>query len=392
MPHDSIRAVYMRGGTSRALFFHKSDLPPASPPDDCGRWNEIFCGALGTPDPHRRQLDGMGGGISSLSKIAVIGPPSRPDADVDYTFAQVAIDDAVVSYRGNCGNISSAVGPYAVDEGIVPAAGASACVRIHNTNTGKIIVAEFALEDGRAAVDGDFELQGVAGVAAPVRLSFLDPGGAVTGRLLPTGSPRDTLRVADLGPVEVSLVDAANPVVFLSASAVGLSGFESPSAVMDDARAMRCLEDIRVAASVAMGVTVGEATARTRVRNLPLVALLAEGATQADADVATMMISAGQPHKATPLTGAMCLAAAAEIPGTVVAQRVPGRAPGSDFRIRHPSGVMPVAADVSVVDGQVRVNSVVVYRTARRLMEGVVYYRKGVRSPRTSDLAAALSE
>ena len=274
MSQRSIPAVFMRGGTSRALFFHRRDLPPATPPADCKAWDPIFTAALGSPDPSGRQLDGMGGGISSLSKIAVIGPSTRPDADVDYTFAQVGIADGVVGYRGNCGNISSAVGPFALDEGLVAANGDSTTVRIHNTNTGKVIVARFPLEDGKAAVHGDFVLQGVAGSGAEIRLAFNDPGGATTGRLLPTGQARDTLQIASLGALEVSLVDAANPAVFLRAESIGLSGTETPEALTDDKRAMALFEDIRAAAALKIGLIARREEARTKLRNLPLVGLL----------------------------------------------------------------------------------------------------------------------
>src|SRR6185503_1183493 len=200
-----IPAVFMRGGTSKAIMFHARDLP-----QDRAAWDDIFTAAMGSPDPYGRQLDGMGGGISSLSKVCVLAPSTRDDADVDYTFAQVQIKEAAVDYRGNCGNMSSAVGPFAVDEGIVRPNGDTAIVRIFNTNTQKIIRSTFPLDDGRAATDGDLTIPGVAGTGAPVRLDFLAPGGATTGRLLPTGHAIDRLDVPGLGPIEVSMVDAAN--------------------------------------------------------------------------------------------------------------------------------------------------------------------------------------
>jgi 2-methylaconitate cis-trans-isomerase PrpF len=362
----SFRTVYMRGGTSRALFFRQDDLPA-----ERARRDAIFCAALGTPDPHGRQLDGMGGGLSSLSKVAVIGPPSRDDADVDYTFAQVPIDAAVVQYQGNCGNISSAVGPYAVDEGLVAARGDSATVRIHNTNTGKIIVARFPLAGGKAAVDGDFVLQGVAGEGAPVRLSFLAPGGAATGRLLPSGRASEVLDVPGAGAIAVSLVDAANPVVMLEAAAVGLRGDETPAA-MDADRALvaRC-EAIRRAAAVHMGIARDLQDATERVRSLPLVALLSAPA-QAGCHIRVRMLSSGQPHRATPLTGGMCVAAAIHLPGTV-AHRVGTRPEGEDVVLEHPGGTLRVGALVRDADGAAEVVETAVYRTARRLMDGSVY-------------------
>src|SRR5262249_7167882 len=197
----------------------------------------VLGGGVGSPDPNGRQLDGLGGGISSLSKVAVVGPPSRADADVDYTFGQVEVTRAFVDYRGNCGNISSAIGPFAIDEGLVPAREPETLVRIHNTNTGKLIHARVPVVGEQAAVRGDFVLPGVAGTGARIALDFLDPGGAVTGRLFPTGHAREVLDVPGLGPVTVSLVDATNPVVFVRAKDLGLEGTEHPD-LLDDKRGL----------------------------------------------------------------------------------------------------------------------------------------------------------
>jgi len=227
MPPKSIRAVFMRGGTSKAIIFREQDLPAGDDARDA-----LFLSALGSPDPNGRQLDGMGGGVSSLSKACIVGPPSRPDADVDYTFAQVEIGTAKVDYASNCGNMSAAIGPFAVEEGLVDAPrDGLAVVRIHNTNTGKIIVAQFPVEGGRLVADGDLALDGVAGTAAPIRLDFTDPGGAGTGRLLPTGRTADALDVPGLGALRVSLIDAANPAVLVEAASVGMDGTESPFAI-----------------------------------------------------------------------------------------------------------------------------------------------------------------
>src|ERR671925_1096326 len=218
MSQRRIRAVYMRGGTSRCLVFHERDLPAPGPERDA-----ILSAALGSPDPYGRQLDGLGGGISSLSKACIIGPSSHPDAEVDYTFAQVDVRSPVVDYAGNCGNCSSAVGPFAIDEGLVPAREGETVVRIHNTNTKKLIVAHVPVRDREAAVEGDFELAGVAGRGARIALDFVEPGGAGTGRLLPSGRPRDVI-----AEVEASMVDATNPLVFVRTRDVGLTGAETP--------------------------------------------------------------------------------------------------------------------------------------------------------------------
>ena len=376
-----IRAAFVRGGTSRALIFRREELPAADAERD-----RIFLAALGSPDPAGRQLDGMGGGISSLSKVAVVGPPSRTDADVDYTFGQVEVTRAFVDYRGNCGNISSAIGPFAIDEGLVPAREPETLVRIHNTNTGKLIHARVPVVGEQAAVRGDFVLPGVAGTGARIALDFLDPGGAVTGRLLPTGHAREVLDVTGLGPVTVSLVDATNPVVFVRAKDLRLEGTERPD-LLDDKRGLAsCLEAIRGAAAERMGLVADPAEAATRSPAVPKIALVAAPAPfealdgtlvpAAAVDLVGRVVSMGKVHRAFALTAAMCLAVAARIDGTVVheaaAHPLPGRAE-QDVRLGHPSGVLPVAARVSHGAGTAPVaQSVTVYRTARRLMDGFV--------------------
>src|SRR3954471_9758962 len=195
MTQRFIPAAFIRGGSSKGVFFHAKDLPT-----DRAAIDPILLGVLGSPDPYGRQLDGMGGGISSLSKGVIIGPPTRPDADVDYTFAQVAVDRPVVDWKGNCGNLSSAVGPFAVDEGLVRVEDGEALVRIHQVNTRKLIHARFPVREGRAEVRGDFAIAGVAGASARIRLDFLAPGGTQTGALLPTGKAADVLEIDGFGP------------------------------------------------------------------------------------------------------------------------------------------------------------------------------------------------
>lgn len=357
-----VRAVFMRGGTSRALFFHEADLPAAGPERD-----RLFLAALGSPDPYGRQLDGLGGGISSLSKCCVIGPPSLAGADVDYTFAQVDVRTPLVDYSGNCGNCSSAVGPFAVDEKLVAATEGETVVRIHNTNTRKLIVAHVPVEGGQAAVRGDFELAGVPGRGARIALDFLDPGGAGTGRLLPTGRPRDVVE-----GVEASLVDATNPMVFVRARDLGLTGTEPPQAVDADGALGARLEAIRAAAARRMGLAPGPAIPKVAVVAPPARFAALDGTVweAAQADVLGRVISMGNCHRAFALTAAMCLAVAARVPGTVVHECTASRE--GDVRLGHPSGVLPVAASVGRRDGQPWAERVTVYRTARRLMEGFV--------------------
>ena len=381
-----LRAVFMRGGTSKAVMFCENDLPR-----DRALWDPIFLGVIGSPDANGRQLDGMGGGISSLSKICVIGPPSRPDADVDYTFAQVAVKEAAVDYSGNCGNMSAAVGPFAVDEGMAAVNGSEVTVRIHNTNTQKIIVSRFALDEGMAAVDGDFVLPGVAGSGAPVRLDFLDPGGAGTGKLLPTGNVIDELALANGLRIEASMVDAANPCVFVAAEALEMSGAEMPDELEANRALLARLDAIRIAASLRMGIanTRQEAARKASIPKVAMVTRARESRTlagetlEADAaDVTVRMISIGQPHRAAPLTGAMCLAVASRIPGSIV-QRVTRQPASADapVRIAQPSGLTVVGAAVSRDGEGWRADHATVYRTARRLMDGYVYVRASAVKP-----------
>jgi 2-methylaconitate cis-trans-isomerase PrpF len=380
MTQLKFRAVFMRGGTSNALMFHDKDLPR-----DRAERDRIFLAALGSPDPNGRQLDGMGGGISSLSKVCVIGPPSHPEADVDYTFAQVSVREAFVDYSGNCGNMSSAVGPFAVDEGIVHAHGSEAVVRIHNTNTRKLIVACFALEDGKAAVDGDFVLPGVAGSGAPIELEFLAPGGTVTGRLLPTGNVIDTLTIDGLGRIQASMVDAANPCVFVDADALALTGIEMPEQIERDTKLIRRFEAIRLAASIRMGIaaTAAEAARKPSIPKVAMVTgprdaitLAGESIPAAASDITIRMISLGQPHRAVPLTGAMCLAVAARLPGSIVARAArKADCPDAPIRIAQPSGLTVVASAVRRQNDGWFAEHATVYRTFRRLMEGYVFVR-----------------
>jgi 2-methylaconitate cis-trans-isomerase PrpF len=384
MKQIGIPAVFMRGGTSRAVIFRREHLP-----DDRALWERIFLGVIGSPDANGRQLDGMGGGVSSLSKVCVIGPPTRSDADVDYTFAQVSVREALVDYSGNCGNMSSAVGPFAVDEGIVKAPGSEAVIRIHNTNTKKIIVSRFAMDDGLAAVEGDFILPGVAGSGAPIRLDFLDPGGAGTGALLPAGNVLDRIAVAGLGEIEASMIDAANPCVFVTAESLGMTGIEMPDELEANGEFLARMEEIRVAASLRMGIAQTPAGA-ARKPSIPKAAMVAapraartlSGETIAAdaADVIVRMISIGQPHRAVPLTGAMCLAVAARLEGSVV-NRVARSSRADSVRIAQPSGVTVVGAAVRRAGDSWIADHATVYRTARRLMDGKVYLRASALIP-----------
>lgn len=365
----SLPATYMRGGTSRALFFDRADLPLLQG-DDTASWDRIFCAAMGSPDPWQRQLDGMGGGITSLSKVAVIGPPSRPDADVDYTFAQVDVTAPVVGYRGNCGNISAAVGPYALHRGLVRAEGDRASVTIHNTNTRKLIRASFPVADGQLAPKGDLALDGVAGSAAPIELAFPDPGGAATGRVFPTGLRQQTLEIPGHGAVRATMIDVCNPLLVLEARDFGLVGDEGVAELASDAVLLARLSQARCLAAAMMGLVEAPEAARSELRNLPLVAVISRSE---KADLRVRMFSSDQPHKASPLTGAMGLAAAAAIPGTL-AHGLARTAAGAAFRIAHVSGILEVAAKGAFDGREPVIAETSVLRTARVLMEGRVFY------------------
>lgn len=382
MPLLSLRAVFMRGGTSKALIFHRRDLP-----EQQASWARIFLAAMGSPDPNGRQLDGVGGGVSSLSKVCVVGPPTHPEADVDYTFAQIGVDDATVDYGGNCGNMSSAIGPFAVDEGLVEAPeDGPMTVRIHNTNTRKLIVARFAIEGGRAAVHGPLAIDGVSGSGAPIRLEFRDLAGARTGRLLPTGEPLDSLALPCGRAVRASLIDAANPCVFVAATDLGLIGNEAPDDIATNGALMADLEVLRRQASTLMGLAPN-LDAAAASRSVPFIGLVAPPWTwrtqsgiersATEADIAVRMLSSGRPHRAIPITSALCVAVACRTPGTLPARLC--RSATGPLRIGHASGTVIVEAEQDPQQGRVLHASV--YRTARRLFQGEVMY-----SERAGDL------
>ena len=385
LKQKKIPAVFMRGGTSKALMFHRNDLP-----DNETEWDAIFQAAIGSPDPNNRQLDGMGGGISSLSKVCVISRSARDDADIDYTFAQIAVSQDNVGYGANCGNMSSAVGPFAVDEGLVKPAGNEALIRIYNTNTNKIIHSRFAMDGDKAAVDGDFQIKGVSGTGAPVYLDFFDPGGAVTGSLLPTGNVTDVIEVDGIGMVEVSLVDSANPCVFVEASVLGITGTEGPVEIDSMLDVMAKLESIRAHGAVLMGLVKSINDATQLSPALPFVGMvsvaqdaqtLTGDTILADkGDLTARIISSGNTHRALPLTGAICCASAAHIDNSIVHRQtrrtaLEGKEKENDLRIMQPSGVLPAACKVVNADTGWVVERVSVYRTQRRLFEGRVLIR-----------------
>ncbi|WP_323010535.1 2-methylaconitate cis-trans isomerase PrpF family protein [Paracoccus sp. (in: a-proteobacteria)] len=374
----SVPAQFWRGGTSKALVFNAADIPEG----DAAR-SALFKAAMGSPDDYGRQLDGMGGGISSLSKICILGPSSHPEADVDYTFGQVPVGAGEVDFSGNCGNMSSAMGPAALAMGLVgPFTDGRASVRVHNTNTAKVIIVHFAVKDGQHDPSGDFVLDGVSGTASPVELEFLDPAGAKTGTLLPTGRALDRVRLADGGEIEISCIDAANPCVFVAAESLGKAGTELPEALEADTEFLARIEEIRQEASLIMGLASDKASAAA-AQSLPKIAMVhpprryetlsAKGLEAEEYAIGIRMMSMGRPHRAVPVTGAVCLAIAARIEGSIPATVL--AEPAAGFVIGHPSGSLSVDAKVVAEAGSVRAISGTVYRTARKLFSGEVWLK-----------------
>jgi len=359
----------MRGGTSKAVFLRVNDLPPD--PRDRDR---LILALFGSPDP--RQIDGLGGADILTSKVAIIGPASRPDADVDYTFGQVSIREPVVDYDINCGNISAAVGVYAIEEGLVRAREPITPVRIHNTNTGKVFIAHVPVREGSPEVEGDCVNDGVPGTGAEIVLDFSGTVGAATGCLLPTGQPRDRLAVALLGrTLDVSIVDVANLCVYVAARDVGMSGTEGPGEFTE--AQLRALMAVKEAAADRLGIP------KDGLVPLPVaVAPPASYRTFAGQTVAAMEVhllarlAGGRPpmlHKAYPGTAGACTAVAASIPGTVVADACSAR-DDDQVVIGHPSGVMVTRARVWGGPPWT-VERAGYARTARRLMEGYAFLR-----------------
>jgi 2-methylaconitate cis-trans-isomerase PrpF len=372
-----LRCVLMRGGTSRGLYVMRNELPQ----DPIIR-DRVILAMYGSPDV--RQIDGIGGADALTSKLAIIGPPTRPDADVDYTFGQVSITAPLVDYAGNCGNISSGVGPFAIDQGLVEAVEPITEVRIHQTNTGRMIVAEVPVAEGKAAVDGDYSIAGVPGSGAKIMLDFSDTAGAVTGQILPTGNAKDMLDVEGVGQIEVSIVDAGNPLVFLRASALGLLGTESPTEIDADAKLLDSIERVRGHAAQLVGIVKDWREAADSSPYIPFIALVeppqdyasfstGKEVKQGQIDFVSRLLFMLRMHKTYPITGTVCTGAAARIEGTVVHEVAHGSPSGNTVRIGHPAGVIEVEAEVQSSDSGPILRRASVGRTARRIMEGYIY-------------------
>lgn len=364
-------SVIMRGGTSKAVFLREDELPHA--PQERER---LILAVFGSPDP--RQIDGLGGADYLTSKCAIIGKPTRADADIDYTFAQVSILNPHVSFDANCGNISAAVALYAVEEGYVPLCSPGTTVRIHNVNTGRLLKATVPVCDGEPLVEGDFGVDGVPSTGAQIEIDFADSAGGCTGALLPTGLVRDTIAVSGLErQIGVSIVDVGNPYVFIRAEDLGVAGTELPGEF--DNAVLGRLEEIRKKASVLCRIESHILPAQIIVSKAAAYRTYVPGKSVAssEVDVVGRLFLEGMAHKAFAGTGAVCIGVAAGIPGTVV-HELTRKHIGNEVRIGHPSGVLPIVVEVAGSDSSWEVRKAVFSRTARRLMDGKAYVRRAL--------------
>lgn len=386
VPQIRIPATYMRGGTSKGVFFRLQDLPEAAQAPGKAR-DALLMRVIGSPDPYGKQIDGMGGATSSTSKTVILARSSRPDHDVDYLFGQVSIDSAVVDWSGNCGNLSAAVGPFAIANGLVDPArvpkNGTATVRIWQANIGKTIVAHVPITDGAVQETGDFELDGVTFPAAEVQLEFMDPAAeeeGAGGSMFPTGNLVDELEVPGVGTLKATMINAGIPTIFVNADSIGYSGTELQDAINGDAKALAMFETIRAHGAVRMGLIkdVSEAAKRQHTPKVAFVAppkdyLASSGKAVAakDVDLLVRALSMGKLHHAMMGTAAVAIGTAAAIPGTLV-NLAAGGGTRNAVRFGHPSGTLRVGAEASQENGEWVVRKAIMSRSARVLMEGWV--------------------
>ena len=336
---------------------------------------------MGSPDV--KQINGLGGATSVTSKAAIVGVSKRSDADVDYTFAQVSVDKPIVSYKGNCGNISSAVGPFAIERGLVKIEGPVTTVRIYNTNTDKVIEAEVEVENGSVKYSGDYSIAGVQGSAAPIKLKFINPAGTLSKGLLPTGNAVDTLEIPGFGAAQVSIVDAANPLVFVKAESLGVNLLASPKDWDNDPAVLDLLERVRGMAAVKLGLTDDYQKSAWETPGIPKLTIVGRSQTYTttggdtvnaeEVDLLSRMMSMQKTHPSYAMTGAMCTAAAAVVKGSVVAQVLSADTDEQRIRIGHPSGVLEAGVNYTLDGDEVQIRDTFGFRTANLLMEGNVY-------------------
>lgn len=372
----TIRCSIVRSGTSKGVFLLENDLPK----DPAAR-KHIIQRIFGSPDP--RQIDGLGGADALTSKLAIIGVSTREDADVDYTFAQIGIDRDVIDFGGNCGNISSGVGPFAIDAGLVPAVEPVTTVRIHQVNTGRILTAEIPVKNGRACVLGDFAIDGVPGTGAKITMDFSDTVGSTTGKLLPTGNAIDVIEL-ERYRYPVSIVDAGIPVVFIAAESLNLKGIETAAEIDADARLLQTIEAIRARAAVKIGLgkTPEDVTQSSPYAPFFSIVSAPQGYTTplgkqiaaADVDLVARLLFMQKMHKTHPGTGAVCTAAAIRIPGSIPYQKLRRSADTEKIiHIGHPAGIMDVESLSHAEGNSVVMEKLAFYRTARKIMDGLVY-------------------
>jgi hypothetical protein len=385
-PQIKIPAVYMRGGTSKGVFFRLQDLPPAAQVPGEAR-DKLLLRVIGSPDPYAKHIDGMGGATSSTSKTVIVAPGTRPGHDVDYLFGQVAIDKPFVDWSGNCGNLSAAVGPYAIANGFIDPAripdNGIVTVRIWQANIKKTIVAHVPVTNGQVQETGDFELDGVTFPAAEVPLEFMDPAaeeGDGGGAMFPTGNLVDDLEVPGVGTLKATLINAGIPTVFVNAADIGYTGTELQDAINGDPKALAMFETIRAYGAMRMGL-IAHVEEAARRQHTPKVAFVAPpagyGASSGkrveadDIDLLVRALSMGKLHHAMMGTAAVAIGTAAAIPGTLVSLAAGGRAHEA-VRFGHPSGVLRVGAEARQEGGDWVVTKAVMSRSSRVLMEGWV--------------------
>ncbi|MDR3098422.1 MAG: 2-methylaconitate cis-trans isomerase PrpF [Paraburkholderia sp.] len=385
-PQIKIPATYMRGGTSKGVFFRLQDLPAAAQQPGVAR-DKLLMRVIGSPDPYGKQIDGMGGATSSTSKTVIVAKSSKPGHDVDYLFGQVAIDKAFVDWSGNCGNLSAAVGPFAISGGLIdpsriPENGV-ATVRIWQANIGKTIVAHVPITNGQVQETGDFELDGVTFPAAEVQLEFLDPAAeeeGAGGAMFPTGQLVDDLEVPGIGTLKATMINAGIPTIFVNAEAIGYTGTELQDAINGDAEALKKFETIRAHGALRMGLIKNLDEIATR-QHTPKVAFVAKPQAYTassgkrveagDADLLVRAMSMGKLHHAMMGTAAVAIGTAAAIPGTLV-NLAAGGGERNAVRFGHPSGTLRVGAEASEENGEWTVKKAIMSRSARVLMEGTV--------------------
>ncbi len=387
IPQIKIPATYMRGGTSKGVFFKLQDLPAAAQQPGAVR-DAIFLRTLGSPDPYGKQIDGMGNASSSTSKGVILSKSTRPDHDVDYLFGQVSIDQPFVDWSGNCGNLSSAVGPCAIHMGLIEPAriprNGVITIRIWQANIGKTIINHVSITDGEVQETGDFELDGVTFPAAEVPLEFLDPAddGEDGGAMFPTGNLVDRLDVSGIGSFAVTMINAGIPTIFLNAKDLGYTGCELQDAINNDANALTRFETIRAHGAIRMGLIKDLAEAAKR-QHTPKIAFVAPPASYTassgkrieakDIDLVVRALSMGKLHHAMMGTAAVAIGTAAAIPGTLVNLAAAGGARDkalSSVRFGHPSGTLRVGAEAALIAGEWKVTKALMSRSARILMEG----------------------